>query len=162
MQECKDQTAAVMIENGLREESLLFHCNNPSHGDSDMFLGEFDINRKSNRQTQLFQHAAPEIGAKYCDTFQYPSKSCKIVIWRILNIKTFSYISWKSSITLQKFATWWVINRNTSFPQVITHKHMYSNRVHFSKLKTLLSEPACWKKWKAATMDKQIKKNICW
>ena len=62
MQECKDQTAAVMIENGLREESLLFHCNNPSHGDSDMFLGEFDINRKSNRQTQLFQHAAPEIG----------------------------------------------------------------------------------------------------
>ena len=71
----RDQTAAVMIENGLREESLLFHCNNPSHGDSDMFLGEFDINRKSNRQTQLFLHAAPEIGAKYCVTFQYPSKS---------------------------------------------------------------------------------------
>ena len=80
MQECRDQTAAVMIENGLREESLLFHCNNLSHGDSDMFQGEFDINRKSNRQTQLFQHAAPEIGAKYCVTFQYPSKSSKIVI----------------------------------------------------------------------------------
>ena len=80
MQECKNQTAAVMIGNGLREESLLFHCNNLSHGDSDMFQGEFDINRKSNRQTQLFQHAAPEIGAKYFVTFQYPSKSSKIVI----------------------------------------------------------------------------------
>ena len=42
----------------------------------DMFpWKDFDINRKSNRQTRLLTGANQDIEPKYCDIHQYPLKS---------------------------------------------------------------------------------------